>query len=71
MLVCISFLSAALAYHWIENYSANMDNMYCVGLSLGGQACGFMGEATNGTLGRITGIKLLPFRKEPNILIIP
>ena len=50
-----------MATHWINNYGANMDNMYCVGLSLGGQTCGFMGVATNGTLGRITGILSLLF----------
>ena len=46
---------AMLAQLMVDSAGADIEDMQCVGHSLGGQMCGFMGKETNGTIGRVTG----------------
>jgi len=40
----------------VEKTGNSYDNMWCMGFSLGGHVCGFAGMATEGKLGRVTGL---------------
>ncbi|CAH1781994.1 unnamed protein product [Owenia fusiformis] len=40
----------------VSSASASWSGMHCIGTSLGGQTCGFMGEATRAQMARATGL---------------
>eukprot|EP00918_Siedleckia_nematoides_P026190 GHVU01056481.1.p1 GENE.GHVU01056481.1~~GHVU01056481.1.p1 ORF type:complete len:322 (-),score=24.49 GHVU01056481.1:46-1011(-) len=48
--------AAALAQRLVSNNGAALSRMHCLGLSLGGQVCGFYGKSTNGNSARISAM---------------